>query len=321
MTDVANDGRDVAGAIPPGAPDLAAPRIGSDYARRLARRRFINDMPDKGLFGFVAVFGFVMVVGLKLFGISADAVAVIAVLLMLGYGLLAYRISEVQLRLDRLGDNFYYLGFIFTLASMSAALLQLRDNPNNIEAVLGSFGIALFTTIVGVAGRVTFAQMRSEIDEVEAEVRRDLVEASDALRAQLSQTLREFETFSTAIRQAEEERLAQSADAARKQMDLIATVAQSAASEIQSAFAANRSSAKEMSQAVQNAGQAVQLMVERVSSLEMPTARLDQQMAGFGQGLGALLTRLAQAIDEVGRASASSRFRPARKRPWWPFGR
>jgi hypothetical protein len=104
-------------------------------------------------------------------------------------------------------------------------------------------------------------------------------------------------------------------------MDLIATVAQSAASEIQSAFAANRSSAKEMSQAVQNAGQAVQLMVERVSSLEMPTARLDQQMAGFGQGLGALLTRLAQAIDEVGRASASSRFRPVRNRSWWPFGR
>jgi hypothetical protein len=30
------------------------------------------------------------------------------------------------MRLDRLGDNFYYLGFIYTLASLTAALLQLR---------------------------------------------------------------------------------------------------------------------------------------------------------------------------------------------------
>ena len=83
-----------------------------------------------------------------------------AVALMVAYGLIAYRIPDVQIRLDRLGDNFYYLGFIFTLASMSAALIQLRAEPN-IEAILGSFGIALITTIVGVAGRVLFTQMRT----------------------------------------------------------------------------------------------------------------------------------------------------------------
>ena len=131
-------------------------------------------MPDKGLFGFIAVFGFVIIIALKLYGYHANLVAGTAVALMLGYGLIAYRMPQVQLRLDRLGDYFYYLGFIFTLESMSAALIQLGENANNIEAVLGSFGIALFTTIVGVAGRVMFVQLRSEIDEVEAEVRREL---------------------------------------------------------------------------------------------------------------------------------------------------
>lgn len=59
-------------------------------------------------------------------------------------------IPAVSLRLDRLGDNFYYLGFIYTLASLSAALVELRTGINS-TAILGAFGVALITTIVGIA--------------------------------------------------------------------------------------------------------------------------------------------------------------------------
>jgi hypothetical protein len=100
--------------------ETASRERSEDAGRRLPRRRFIDDMPDKGLFGFIAVFGFINIVVLKLYQFNADAVTVIAIALMLGYGLVAYRIPAVQLRLDRLGDNFYYLGFIYTLASLSA---------------------------------------------------------------------------------------------------------------------------------------------------------------------------------------------------------
>ena len=48
------------------------------------------------------------------------------------------------------GDNFYYLGFIYTLASLSAALVELRTGINS-TAILGAFGVALITTIVGIA--------------------------------------------------------------------------------------------------------------------------------------------------------------------------
>jgi hypothetical protein len=134
--------------------ETASRERSEDAGRRLPRRRFIDDMPDKGLFGFIAVFGFINIVVLKLYQFNADAVTVIAIALMLGYGLVAYRIPAVQLRLDRLGDNFYYLGFIYTLASLSAAILQLRNQSVDITGLIESFGIALFTTIVGVAGRV-----------------------------------------------------------------------------------------------------------------------------------------------------------------------
>jgi hypothetical protein len=115
-------------------------------ARSLPRRRFFSDMPDRGLFAAVVVLGFPLIIGLKLYEFDARLVAAFAVALMIAYGVIAYKIPAVHVRLDRLCDNFYYIGFIFTLASMSAALLQLTRGAD-IEALLGSFGIALFTTI------------------------------------------------------------------------------------------------------------------------------------------------------------------------------
>src|ERR1700722_8663711 len=142
--------------------------------RTLPRRRFFSDMPDKGLFALVAVLGFASILLLKVRGTNADLVATGAVILMIAYGFTAFQFRRVRLRPDRLGDNFYYLGFVYTLASLSAALLQLRGGAK-IEELLGSFGIALFTTIIGIAGRVLFVQMRGDIDDVEDEVRGNLL--------------------------------------------------------------------------------------------------------------------------------------------------
>ena len=48
-------------------------------SRALPRRRFFDDMPDKGLFAFVAVFGFAMVLWLKVQNYNPDLVAALAV--------------------------------------------------------------------------------------------------------------------------------------------------------------------------------------------------------------------------------------------------
>jgi len=94
-------------------------------------------MPDKGLFALVAVLGFAAILFFKLKGFNANYVAAGAVALMLAYGLVAYQLPKVRMRLDRLGDNFYYLGFLYTLASLSAALIQLQQSIS-IDDVLGS---------------------------------------------------------------------------------------------------------------------------------------------------------------------------------------
>lgn len=176
------------------------PNVADRLRQALPRRRFFSDMPDKGLFGASAGLGFITIYMMKVADWNADYVAVLAVLLMLSYGVLAYRMPAMQTRLDRLGDNFYYLGFILTLASLSAALFQLRGGTH-LEELLGSFGIALVTTIFGIAGRIMFVQLRGEIDDIEDQVRRDLAATSADLRAQLSSSVRDFETFRTGLLQ------------------------------------------------------------------------------------------------------------------------
>jgi hypothetical protein len=262
---------------------------------RLPRRRFFNDMPDKGLFAAFALAGFTIIFGFKTWGMTSDVVAGLAVASMVIYGLIAYRMPSVQLRLDRLGDNFYYLGFIFTLASMSAAIIQVQGGAN-IEALIGSFGIALFTTIVGVAGRVLFVQMRGELDEIETAMRRDLLETSNALRSQLGIALADFQTFHTAVRQATDESLGRTHDHADRLDRLVSRIADS-----------------------------VDGLTKRLDAAELPVKSWEKSADEFSTHTHTLFTRLdsdlhalLQRLHEiVERLPVYAR---RRRRWYWPFG-
>lgn len=273
--------------------------------RLLPRRRFFDDMPDKGLFAVVAVVGFGGILLFKLQEFEGSYVACAAVALMMIYGLLAFQFRKVRMRPDRLGDNFYYLGFIFTLASLSAALLQIQLHRNaSIDDLLGSFGIALFTTIVGVAGRVLFVQMRGDIDEVEDEVRRDLLKASADLRAQLSLSLAEFETFQTGVKQAAGKAATQSETAAEDAISSIKNVARSAADNIDRAFANETEKVLRIEQGI----------AQIESSLRTLTADLNDRLLDLSDRVADMVRELAATVDILSR-------RKPRRRWYWPFGR
>lgn len=283
----------------------------------LPRRRFFNDMPDRGLFALTALIGTTLIIGLKLEEIGPQLVALLAGALMIVYGIIAYRIPAVHLRLDRLGDNFYYLGFIFTLASMSAALLQLQLRRGaDIEAMLGSFGIALFTTIIGVGGRVLFVQMRGEIDEVEAAVRRELLEASADLKAQLSLALREFETFHFGVKQAADESMSDSGRLVQAQVDNIGEVARAAAEQTKTMFDANRTQAEELSQIISDVSRTVQEISQNLTKMELPTGKFENQLSSLGDTLETMTARVEQLVEHMEKAT-----KIRRRRWWWPFGR
>jgi hypothetical protein len=291
------------------APPAAEDRM--EKARRtLPRRRFFNDMPDKGLFALVALGGFFAIILVKAnTHVSSEIVAAAAVLAMILYGAIAFRLPEVQVRTDRLGDNFYYLGFIFTLASLSAALIQLRTTPN-IEDLLGNFGIALITTVIGVAGRVLFVQMRGEIDAIEEQVRRDLVSASAELRSQLALALREFETFQRGVMQAASES--------------VKTVAEETEANIKKMAAAGTARVSEAvgdghRQAEVLAGMLIRVNkvvseLPMMSKLELPNERLERQIGTLAAEIQSLVEQLSQVTGMVRQRSGAGR-----RRWYWLF--
>ena len=80
--------------------------------------------------------------------------------MMLVYGAILWMRSRTEFASEGDGETFYYLGFIYTLATLVATfapLLNSTERPDTRQ-VLGLFGLGLSTTFVGLAGRIVFAQ-------------------------------------------------------------------------------------------------------------------------------------------------------------------
>ena len=89
-------------------------------------------------------------------GAVVAVVAAIAAITVLGI----YYWKQADVDSNQAGDDLYYLGLLFTLVSLSIALWQLFVwNPGDeLEArthgLIGNFGIALFSTVAGIIGRI-----------------------------------------------------------------------------------------------------------------------------------------------------------------------
>ena len=93
-------------------------------------------------------------------GVVCAALAASVAIALLG---VHYYHSNSPEALDRAGDNLYYLGFLFTLVSLIYALVDLflfedRNTAltlaNRTYILIGSFGIALLSTVAGILGRI-----------------------------------------------------------------------------------------------------------------------------------------------------------------------
>lgn len=295
---------------------LRKPQTGSRFLPRLI---LFSDMPDRGLFILFVTLGFGLIFGVKTLlwraGVTYDysiLIAAGAAILMGLYGILAYRMTAVRMRPDRLGDNFYYMGFVFTLASMSAALVQLQSG-SDVDSLIGSFGIALFSTILGIAGRVAFIQMRTEVEDIEERVRQDLLEAAQRLRGQLGVAARDLESFRTGIQQAVHERLSESAETFSKmteaQVNRVKETVDGTIGSVQAAFAAHERAAGSLSRLGDKVTASVDHLVTRIDAINVPPtlleAKFDAPLAKLGE-TAAAFERLAEADAERHRALAEA---------------
>jgi len=141
---------------------------------------------------FLAGSGYIVIA--KLYDLHPGIVTFIPVGIMILYALLAKLLRGFALRDDQTGDNCYYLGFLYTLTSLGMSLYQFDDSGSG-EQIVRNFGIAVGSTIAGVALRVLFHQMRHDPEDVEAASRMALAESARRVKRELDATVREMAHF------------------------------------------------------------------------------------------------------------------------------
>ena len=142
--------------------------------------------------------GCVIIVLGNFFGAGAWLVALLVAAVMIGYAAYIERaVDDAEVPGDTKGDSVYYLGLLFTFVALVAALITFDwgapgGDASGTTGSIRNFGIALLTTIVGLAGRVWFTMThespgdivdttRSHLEETVSRMKESLDRARDDL--------------------------------------------------------------------------------------------------------------------------------------------
>jgi ElaB/YqjD/DUF883 family membrane-anchored ribosome-binding protein len=227
----------------------------------------------------------------KLNDFSAAQVTTVPVLIMVGYAVVLGMARLFRLRDDQSGDNLYYMGFLFTLTSLAVSLYQF-SSEGAAEQIVKNFGIAIASTIAGIALRIFFNQMRRDPVEVEATARMELAQASRKMKRELEGTILEFGYF---------RRMAQQSisDALDELKETLGETRKELAGEIKDFAVTARQPLEEASK---RSGEALNTMNDQVvETLEA----VSKQLANEGDRLSKSTASIVKAIDAVVNKLAS----------------
>jgi uncharacterized protein (DUF2461 family) len=201
---------------------------------------------------------------------------------------------------EKKADSVYYLGFLFTMVSLSHTLWLMGQEGQEFEVVIGNFGVALSSTIFSLAARIVLTQLVPPSDEefllsIEEKARMDLNETAKQLTQQLRSISGTLQKDSQAIYKSLRDTFIESSkdmaegmrhnsNSLRKEADELAltlrrdtrTLSQS----LQSTF----------NEIIQNLSQAMRESVDKVVKVSNITGeRLEDSMEDFSKHLQTLL--------------------------------
>lgn len=269
-------------------------------------RNPLSDTQDQILFFGLFVLGALGILFLKIQGYEQLLVTLFPISLMVVYSTVALVTKRYRIREDRAGDNVYYLGFLYTLVSLAYALHDYKLDGSGVEYILKDFGVAIFTTIVGLAGRVFFSQMREDPVEFEREARYALSEASSALRSQLADISTDMSSFKRKIVQIVEEGAVDITNRATQSLaqtvENVATASNEIVKSTRDTFQTFTDHSSELNEAASKNTKALQSLFKRIDKIEVPsdliTTKFDPILNKFDEVAEEALKRnRAQAND------------------------
>jgi hypothetical protein len=222
---------------------------------------------------------------------------------MIGYAvMLGARLF--RLRDDQSGDNLYYMGFLFTLTSLAVSLYQFSA-AGSAEQIVQNFGIAIASTIAGIALRILFNQMRRDPVEVEAAARLELAEASRRVRRELESAVLEFSYF----RRMSQQSVSDALDEARES---IGEAREKLSGEIEKFVL---SKAQPFEDASRRSSETLDSMNERTVEILEVSRRLVQEGEQLAKSTGSVVKAIDSLLAELGTLQAPEKAAETRLAP------
>jgi hypothetical protein len=250
---------------------------------------------DRWLFIVAFLLGTVGILAARVANLHNAIPVSIGIAALVVYAIFAWRSPLYRLREDRAGDGAYYLGFLFTLVSLSYALWEFGSETRDVDLIIRNFAIAISTTIAGLVLRVMFQQMREDLDDVEEQARLSLTDSAQRLKTELLSAIEDMSIFRTRVRQEVQDDFGTSVKAITK--EIVSALREAVADqakyldETRKQLDEHTQLSREQASGFRNASsrlaKSIEGLVERIDRIEVPSA-----------GVKAKLAELVRVLDE-----------------------
>jgi len=142
-------------------------------------------MNSTNLFGF-SIFAGIASIFLGTYFSSWILNIAIPIAIMLFYSWKINKDTSDTLSIEQKADSVYYMGFILTLVAMTSSLVALAyDDALQFNAIVINFGLALATTILGLAIRIMWLQLSSQdLEDAEGRLKDKILKRAQELQDQ-----------------------------------------------------------------------------------------------------------------------------------------
>lgn len=178
-------------------------------------------------FATIALFGCISIILLKAIFVSHVVtwlVVIFSCSLIILYAFIMRSFAKEIVMPEQVGDNCYYMGFLFTISSLVAALVLFNEEEIDPRMILSSFGIGLSTTVVGIVCRIWLSHVPANPEEIYKVNYDNLAVSAKDLCSELLRAQNSFQNLSMQLCQSAQEiqnRLAQTIGDADDQMNAV----------------------------------------------------------------------------------------------------
>lgn len=256
----------------------------------------------------------------NLIGIGPWWLASTVAVWMIGYGIfVGHTVDDADIPSDTKGESIYYLGLLFTFAALVAALITFDwgtpgGDGSGTTGSIRNFGIALLTTIVGLAGRVWFTMSQESPGDIVDTTRSRLEETVSLMKESLDRARDDLDIMAHKFRDSSAG-LGEMAEAIAKGAKRTAGIYGALDEYADHITAATRSLAREMDRLNAVCGDGARALGtlqgraaglgERFDDVQVQLARAEATFDGINQVAGPATERIAATLRGVNGMDAA----------------